>query len=69
MEKELLANVHKGDWQKWKPTPADAIVELEHHLKKIKLAMNANNPAQVSEFTADLANIAMKVEEIYGDGN
>jgi hypothetical protein len=40
--------------------------ELNHHLRKLGRAIRLNDHDRVSEFAADLANVAMKTAEIHG---
>lgn len=66
MDKELQRNSSKGDWRAWKPDRMDCTDELHHHLRKLCRALRLNDKDRVSEFSADLANIAMKTAEIHG---
>ena len=66
MDKELINNTRKGDWKAWQPDRLTCLDELHHHLRKIQRAMRLNDHDRVSEFCADLANIAMKTAEIHG---
>lgn len=66
MDKELLSNAHKGDWSTWKPDRMACMDELFHHLRKLVRAIRLNDKERVAEFSADLANIAMKTAEIHG---
>lgn len=67
MESELKENAHKGDWSQWQPDSCDASGEIYHHLFKLEKALAQKKPNKVSEFSADIANIAMKISEIHGD--
>lgn len=65
MQRELDNNAPKrGNWAEWKPTPQQAISELDHHVTKLKAAIFHQIPAQVDEHTADVANICMKIAEM-----
>ncbi|MFY0655437.1 MAG: hypothetical protein JXR12_01535 [Neptunomonas phycophila] len=66
METELQNNAHQGDWNKWTPTPGQGVDEILHHLEKLKAALVGANPDQVSEYTADIANIAMRISDTHG---
>lgn len=66
MEKELEANQHKGDWSLWQPTREEAVRELSHHQNKLVAAVQAGDADLVSEYTADVANLAMKISTEFG---
>ena len=70
MDKELIANESKGNWNEWKPSVESALSELDHHIAKLKEILNApwhvTCRREVSEYSADVANIAMKIEEMFG---
>lgn len=66
MDKELQCNASKGDWKAWKPDRMTCLEELNHHLRKLGRAIRLNDHDRVSEFAADLANVAMKTAEIHG---
>ena len=68
MQDELDANQErKGDWDAFRPKDAkEADRWLEEHVDKLMVAVNAGNPAAVREHAADVANIAMKIEETFG---
>jgi hypothetical protein len=67
MNHELAANQHKGDWSKWVPDVAQIQGELYHHLDKLNSAVMLGNPAAVREHAADLALIAMKAFQTFGE--
>lgn len=69
MEAELQANQHKGDWRRWYPTPLQVLAEIQHHQGKLMLALSAGDCERVKEYSADLANFAMKVDEHFGGQN
>jgi hypothetical protein len=66
MNAEIRSNEHKGDWRAWKPDPQAAILEINHHSKKLVEAIKHRAILSVSEHSADLANIAMKADECFG---
>ncbi len=66
MDKELQCNASKGNWKAWKPDRMTCLEELNHHLRKLGRAIRLNDQDRVSEFAADLANVAMKTAEIHG---
>lgn len=66
MEAELQANQRKGDWRAWIPTPIQVTQELNYHFAKLVFAMAEGDSQRVSEFAADVANIAMKADEVMG---
>lgn len=68
MENELVHNAeNKGDWLEWKPDFQLLNSELLHHYTKLIGAVAAGDRAKVSEYSADVANYAMKFDEIFGD--
>ena len=69
MEKELQANRDQGDWNAWQPTPGQGVNEIEHHLEKLKGALASAKPEEVSEYAADIANIAMRISDTHGISN
>ena len=75
MARELKANEHKGDWRSWKPRPLDILAELNWHLLKLAYALGEAaeigelNSQKIGEYAADVANLAMKVDEVYGAQN
>ena len=66
MGKEVLANAHKGDWLTWSPTEAVAMEEIYHHVGKLRNALLEKDRAKISEYTADIANLCMKIDEVHG---
>lgn len=64
MEKELAANAHKGDWNKWKPTFSGALRELKHHVNKLE---NSKSTCEMVEYSSDIANICMKIAEMFAE--
>jgi len=77
MEHELISNQHKGDWSGWRPSAMQIVGELNHHLGKLALALDeaaqdgvheykARCRGSISEYAADLANLAMKADEMFG---
>jgi len=67
MYAELVANdAQKGDFLAWVPTPEGAAYELDHHVNKLKTAINESQLDQVGEYTADLANIALGISRMFG---
>lgn len=67
MFRELKANDRKkGDFSEWLPDPPQAISELEHHFTKLICAINNGKKLEVSEYCADLANIAVAVDKSLG---
>lgn len=71
MERELQANQHKGNWPDWIPNLTNARSELGHHFGKLDSQLRAGVSEErarfISEFTADLANIAMKIADTFGE--
>jgi hypothetical protein len=60
MRYELRANAHKGNWQEWKPDYKEFCEELDHHVAKLKIAINYGNYKDTKEFSADTANLCEK---------
>jgi len=60
MRYELRANIEKGNWQEWKPSYDEYCKELDHHVMKLKHAINYTDYEAIVEHSADVANIAEK---------
>ncbi len=69
MEAELRANQCKGDWRRWNPSALQVLSELQHHEAKLMHALAIGDCECVREFAADIANIAMKIDERFGGPN
>lgn len=69
MEAELRANAHKGDWREWRPDARRAKGELRRHVHKLLRALDAGLPGDVSEYAADVANVCMMIEALYGESH
>jgi len=41
MQAELEANAHKGNWEDWKPEAGALMDEIEHHVRKLGMALAA----------------------------
>jgi len=67
MERELVANRNKGNWQAWKPDRITCIDELFDHLRKLVRSLRYNDPDNVTEHAADLANVAAKTAAEHGN--
>lgn len=64
MNFELESNEHKGDWKLF--TDIELIKdELDHHLSKLKKAIEDNNIPQIREYIADCGNILMMMGNSY----
>lgn len=63
---ELLANGRKGDWKDWKPDMPTLIQEIDHHLNKLRRAFLEQDPARISEYSADIANFCAKAHALHG---
>ncbi len=69
MQKELDANAErKGTYEEWRPSPGQALYELDHHLRKLRNAMDRDTMRDIVEHAADVANICMKIAEMAGGG-
>lgn len=66
MKYELRANALKGDWQEWKPLYKEFCEELDHHVAKLKIAINYANYDEIKEFSADTANLCEKAFTTFG---
>ena len=66
MTYELQQNQGKGDWNQWRPSPTELIKELNHHLIKLAFAFFSGDEKLISEYAADLGNLAMKAHTLYG---
>lgn len=67
MDAELAANEpRKGDFAAFRIPHAQARGWMEEHTAKLYSALAAHDAAGVREHCADIANIAMKIEECFG---
>ena len=66
MECELLANSHKGDFNKWRPSDEDILKKIDHHLNKLKKALLEKNKSEIREFSANIGNFSKKIYEEFG---
>jgi hypothetical protein len=67
MRKELHANSHKGDREGWiRMDRETAMAEVHWHVKKLGMALEANDTGLISEHAADVANCAMMLADIAG---
>jgi hypothetical protein len=67
MRKELHANCGKGDRPGWLAMDANtALLEVYHHLAKLQKAVRNNDGPRITEYSADVANMAMMVLDICG---
>lgn len=67
MKHELDENFFKGDrdqWINW--SLGEAIWEIRYHLEKLENAVEMKDADRVKEHTADVANCAMFLADIYG---
>jgi len=67
MFRELVANdPKKGDFLTWAPPTHQAVSELEHHFLKLVGGMNRGKKFEISEYAADLGNIALAIDRHLG---
>lgn len=66
MDAELIANERKGDWDKFSPKRYDCYAWIMEHINKLCDALHEQDRVKVSEFCADVANIAMKIDVTFG---
>lgn len=67
MERELHANAAKGDRPGWlRMTPGDCLLEIYYHVAKLQKAVRDKDSERVAENTADVANLAMMMADIWG---
>ena len=67
MRTQLDANTPaKGNFNNWHPTLDHLMQEIEHHQAKLFRALREGNRAKISEYSADIANYAMKAHQDYG---
>lgn len=66
MQAELDANVHKGDWNELKLTREQAEELLDEHHRKLCNEIMGKFPEKIREYAADLANFAMKIDQLFG---
>ena len=67
MRHELKENSDKGNWDEWCPVKQECISELMHHSTKLFNALIDENSYDITEYSADLANIAMKISNTHGE--
>jgi hypothetical protein len=67
MARELHANASKRDRPGWlKMTPGDCLLEIYYHVAKLQKAVRDKDSERVAENTADVANLAMMMADIWG---
>ncbi len=67
MEKELHANSGKGDRPGWlSMTPETGMLEIYYHVAKLQKAVKNNDIEGIKEYSADVANMAMMMADIFG---
>lgn len=67
MRRELHVNAGKGDRPAWlQMTPGQCLLEIYYHVSKLQKAVRDNDPVRVAENTADVANMAMMMADIFG---
>ena len=65
---ELEANEHKGDFDHWRPNRFELVKELNHHLSKLRVAIMNHRHEEITEYSADVANLCAKAIDLYGGG-
>lgn len=67
MRNELHANAGKGDRPGWlSMTPGECLLEIYYHLGKLQKGVNDGNELWITEYSADVANMAMMLADICG---
>lgn len=66
MQAELDANQHKGDWSAVRFDLVSAKSLLKEHVHKLDQALLFGDAAKIREHAADVANIVMKIDELFG---
>jgi len=66
MRHEIYANARKGDWTKFRIGRTEAEAWLGEHVSKLIAAIATMDREAVREHAADVANIAMKIDECFG---
>lgn len=66
MQRELDANNKKGPWQEWTPSDYLILADLHNHVVKLGSAVRGAYPEQITEHGADVANLCMKIVELFG---
>ena len=65
MRNELHANAGKGDRAGWLQMDSNtALLEIYYHLAKLQKAVRKDNPNEIREYAADVANMAMMALDI-----
>jgi hypothetical protein len=67
MARELHANAGKGDRPGWlKMSASDCLLEIYYHSAKLQKAVKDGEGDRISEYAADVANMAMMLLDICG---
>ena len=67
MRNELHANAGKGDRPGWlSMTPGECVLEIYYHLGKLQKGVKDGNELWITEYSADVANMAMMLADICG---
>lgn len=67
MRNELHANAGKGDRPGWlSMTPGECLLEIYYHLGKLQKGVKDGNELLITEYSADVANMAMMLADICG---
>lgn len=67
MRNELHTNSGKGDRPGWlSMTPGECLLEIYYHLGKLQKGVKDGNKLWITEYSADVANMAMMLADICG---
>lgn len=67
MDRELHANMRKGDRPAWlQVSAATLMLELLYHHSKLQVALDAGDGDRILEYSADIANISMMIADVCG---
>lgn len=68
MQERLLANSHRGNWNKWEPLKDEALTAVGDQFTKLcdECAKAQPNRQRIIEISADVANYVSKVAEQAG---
>lgn len=66
VEKEKLANSHKGDWDEWSPHEYELFWEMQEHVAKLQLALKKNNFDDICKYSCAIALYSEKAFTVFG---
>lgn len=67
VNQELIDNQHKGNFEDWKPSDGELLLEFYEHLGKLQKALKDKNIDFVRKYSASLALYSEKTFNLYTD--